>query len=90
MQEVLGSILGLVKLDTVSSIARHRCDVSSELICPDAKSWRWAPATRHTLPRNKGRIMKFFFNFSLANLNGIFSVKQHQALQALSARAFAL
>ena len=28
------------QIDTVSPTARHRCDISSELCCPDAKSRR--------------------------------------------------
>ena len=32
-----------VKSATVSPIARHRCDVSSELCCPGAKPRRWIP-----------------------------------------------
>ena len=43
VREVLGSILGLVKLDTVSPSARHRCDVSSELCRPGANPRRLIP-----------------------------------------------
>ena len=31
------------QIDTKSPTARHRCDVSSELCCPDAKPRRWVP-----------------------------------------------
>ena len=32
-----------VKPNTVSQLVRHRCDVSAELCCPDAKPRRWIP-----------------------------------------------
>ena len=41
--EVLGALPGTVKLDSESPTASHRCNVSSELCCPDAKLRRWAP-----------------------------------------------
>ena len=37
---------GAGQISTVSPMARHRCDVSSELCSPGAKSRRW---TRHSL-----------------------------------------
>ena len=43
MQEVKDSIHGPGKLDTMSPTARHRCHVSSELHCPNAKSQKWTP-----------------------------------------------
>ena len=43
VQEACGSIPGLVKSDTMSPTACHRCDVSSELCCPGAKPRRWTP-----------------------------------------------
>ena len=36
-REILGSIPGPVKSDTVSPIARYRCVFSSELCCPGAE-----------------------------------------------------
>ena len=41
--EVWGSNPGSLKLNTVSPIARHRCDYSSQLCYPGAKPRRWAP-----------------------------------------------
>ena len=41
--EVLGSLLKPVKSDALLPTARYRCDVSSELCCPSAKSRRWIP-----------------------------------------------
>ena len=38
--EILGSITGPVKSDTVSPTAEHRCDVTPELCWPGAKPWR--------------------------------------------------
>ena len=32
------------QIGSVSPTTRHRCDVSSELCCPGAKSRRWIPA----------------------------------------------
>ena len=49
-----------VKSDAASSIARHRCDVSSELRCRGAKPRR-NPATRDTLRRNTASVMKSEF-----------------------------
>ena len=43
VKEVWGSIPGLVKSDTVSPTARHRCDASSELCYSGAKPRRWIP-----------------------------------------------
>ena len=43
MQEVCDSISGSVKSNTVSSTARHCCDVALELYKPGAKPRRWAP-----------------------------------------------
>ena len=40
LREVCGSNPWSVRSDTVSSTSRHRCDVSSELCCPDAKPRR--------------------------------------------------
>ena len=40
--EVLGALPGTIKSDSVTPTASHRCNVSSELRCPDAKPWRWA------------------------------------------------
>ena len=54
-----GSIPRPVKSDTVSSPARHRCDVLSELYCSGAKPQR--RVTRSTLRRNTASIMKIFF-----------------------------
>ena len=39
--EVLGSIPGPVKSDTLSPMACHHCDVSSKLCCRDAAPRRW-------------------------------------------------
>ena len=39
--EIIGSLPGSVKSDTVSPAVRHRCDVSSELCCSGVKSRRW-------------------------------------------------
>ena len=44
--KVWGSIPGSVKSDTASPTARYRCDVSSELCCPGAKSRK---GRRHSL-----------------------------------------
>ena len=43
MWEVWGSIPSPVESDAVSSMARHRCDVSSKLCYLDSKPWRWIP-----------------------------------------------
>ena len=43
-QEVWYSIPGPVEFGTVSSMTRHRCDVSSELCCPGAKLLVRAPS----------------------------------------------
>ena len=40
--EVMGALRGTIKSDSVTSTTRHRCNVPSELYCPDAKPWRWA------------------------------------------------
>ena len=37
VRELMSSIFGSVESNTVSPMARHRCDVSSELYCPGAK-----------------------------------------------------
>ena len=53
------------QIDTVSPTARHRCDVSSELCSPGAKSRRWAPPL-YGAPYVKLRnIIKFCIIFSL-------------------------
>ena len=47
--------LGFDSLDGQIGHNSHRCDVSSKLYCPGAKS---DPATRHTLRRNAASVMK--------------------------------
>ena len=48
-----------LKSNTVSSTARHRCDVSLELCCPGAMPGRWTPPlvtrfdVRNTASMNK-------------------------------------
>ena len=46
-----------VKSDTASPTARHHCDVSSELCCPDTKPQRWAPplVSRYTFRLDTAR-----------------------------------
>ena len=46
---------------TWTPMARHRCDLSSELCCPGAKLRSLAPATRYTLRRNIVSIMNHSF-----------------------------
>ena len=60
-REDLDSIPGLVKSNAVSPTARHRCDVSSELCCPDAKPRRWIPplVTRFSV------ISRWYWGFAL-------------------------
>ena len=53
--EGLSSVLWPVKSGTVSSTARHRCDVLSRRHAADIN-----PATRYTLGRNTASMMKFF------------------------------
>ena len=54
-----GSISEQVTLDVVSSAARYRSDVSSELRRSDAKlRTEMSPATRYTFQRNTASIMK--------------------------------
>ena len=44
---------------TLSPVARHRCDVSSALCCPLAKSRRWIPSfVRYTFRHNTASGMK--------------------------------
>ena len=43
VREVWDSITRPVKSHAVSPLTRHRCDVSSALCCPGAKTRKWVP-----------------------------------------------
>ena len=74
------SVPGWVKSDTVSPTARHRCDVSSELCCPDAKQRRWTPplVTRFGAISRKWitKTVKIWFDFEVSSRNGIKTKQQ--------------
>ena len=54
LREIWGSIPGPVKSDIM---ARHRCNVSSELCCPGLSAEK-GPSTRYTLRRINASRMK--------------------------------
>ena len=52
--------IGPVKLDTVLSTARHRCNISSKgaVLPGGAMTWSWAPPARYTPRCNTASIIK--------------------------------
>ena len=66
MREVWGSIPESVKSNIASPMARHRCDVPSELRCLDAQPPKWAPllVTRFGVILNTAAITKIGFEIS--------------------------
>ena len=54
----VGLIPGPVKSDTMLPPARQRCDVSSELCCPDTVDAEMGPAVRYALRRNTAIVKK--------------------------------
>ena len=61
-QEVRGSNLGLVKLNTVLPTTRHCCDIFSKVVVLPigVMTWTRALQTRYMLQRNTASIMKDF------------------------------
>ena len=57
VREVCRSIPGTINLDAMSPTACHRCDISSVLCCPGAKSREMGPATHYTFQRNSASVM---------------------------------
>ena len=58
------------QIGTVLPVARHRCDVFSDMGCSGAKLLRWAPATRFTLRLRRHNVaIKIWFeqNYCAAN-----------------------
>ena len=84
LREVLGLYPGLVTSDTASSMACHRCDVSSELWFPDAKLQRWTLPGLGKIDCNRYSIAIFFTFCSSNALDGAFTFLNEYQILALS------